>query len=60
MATISTIVDDVLHTRTLTMAQRRELSDLLKSSQCSDKDATAMLLLIDALSNNNVLAAIPI
>ncbi len=60
MATISTIVDDVLHTRTLTMAQRRELSDLLNSSQCTDKDATAMLLLIDALSNNNVLATIPI
>ena len=59
MVTISTIVDDALHTRTLTMAQRREISDLLNSSQCTDQDTTAMLLLIDALSNNNVLAAIP-
>ena len=54
MVTISTIVDDILHTRTLTMAQRKDIGCLLNCSQCTEEDERAMLRLIDALSNNSV------
>ena len=59
MVSISTIVDDVLDTHILTWAQRSQISSLLNSRQCTDEDMTAILQLVDALSNNFVIAAMP-
>ena len=59
MVSISTIVDNVLDTHILTLAQRSQISSLLNSSKCTDEDMTAMLQLVDALSNNKVVAAMP-
>ena len=59
MISISAIVDDVLETNILTCSQRRRISYLLNSSQCTDEDMTAIVQLVAALSNNKVVAALP-
>ena len=49
MVTIATIVHDVLDERKLTLPQRRKISVLLNTSNCTDEDMSAMLVLVDAL-----------
>ena len=58
MSTISTIVDDVLDNCILTLPQRRKISLLLNSRNCTEEDMAAMLVLVDALSCNQVIAAV--
>ena len=59
MVTISAIVHDVLDERILTLPQRRRISILLNASNCTDEDMSAMLVLVDALSTNKVMATMP-
>ena len=59
MVTISTIVNDVLDGRILTLPQRTKISVLLNSCDWTDEDMSALLVLVDALSTKKVLARIP-
>ena len=60
MATISTIVDDVLDTQVLTLRQRKQISYLLNGGDWTEGDINAVLKLVGALSSNKVFSAAPI
>ena len=53
---ISAIVEDVLETKVLTLKQRSKISHFLDGRDLSERDATAMLNLVQALSCNSVSA----